>query len=64
MLAVTAVPIMEESNDRDDEIIPFVAVGVECTKFSMNDRLDHWHSVKESVSFGADTSSTEISGCK
>ena len=28
MLAVTAVPIMEESNDRDDEIIPFVAVGV------------------------------------
>ena len=41
MLAVTAVPIMEESNDRDDEIIPFVAVGVECTKFSMNDRLDH-----------------------
>jgi hypothetical protein len=40
MSAVTAVPIMEESNNRDDEIIPFVAVGVACTKFSMNDILE------------------------
>ena len=54
MLAVTAIPIMEESNDRDDEIIPFVAVGVECTKFSMNDRLDHWQSVKESICDASD----------
>ena len=55
MLAVTAVPIMEESNDKDhdDEIIPFV-VSVECSKFSMNDRLDHWQSLKELICDASD----------